>query len=215
MGSIFKFLGFIFFVLVIAGVVFGIKGYGVMQDGLAYLQDKQPQIIEHWDPAAFIPEAAPKLQDAMPRRIINQDFAAYRQLGAFVSADDPKPMKFRYNTSPDGRRWYAFYQTKAEYQGGSAIIFVELVKMDDGWKFNNLTVWSEAFSKALAAATPTPKPQFNGFNHPAAPATGARSPGRSSPFSGFSNPLDSNPRGSRGGGPGNSGPGNPLDQPAH
>jgi hypothetical protein len=115
-------------------------------DGAAYLKGVLPEIVGTWDEKALASRATPELMaSAKSPDEIGRMFRAFATLGKLKRIDEPKGSVFTGVFTGQGAVTVGNFTARAEFEGGGAIIFVQLRRVADGWKINGFHINSDAF----------------------------------------------------------------------
>ena len=167
MGAFLKFLGFLFLIAVGVWIYFSFRIHKIEAEAFAFLQSKQPAIIEHWDERAFLAETPPQLLREHPKSEFDAMFARLSRLGNLKNAQIPKGEIINLRSALHGRPWQALYTTEAQFERGEAIIILHLAKIDNSWKITGLYVTTPLRRETNNAPQMHSTPRFpSSFHNP-------------------------------------------------
>lgn len=124
------------------------KGFQLNSEGTAFVDAAIPAISAHWDTAELLDRGTPELkQTTTPADLVKQ-FERLRPLGKLTKYNGATGNTNSDFDSSTGTTITANYTATAEYQNGTATIYVVAVKRDGHWMINGIRFDAKLASSA-------------------------------------------------------------------
>ena len=138
MKKFFVVMGVIFcglIVLALIGLVIGaIRGTKLDQESRACAGATIAAVVTTWDEDAFFARASPELKKLVTANDGDRLFRAFSQLGHLKHCDPVKGQSTTFAVIGQPRRTTGHYEARAEFEKGSAVIKIDLIKHGDQWQ---------------------------------------------------------------------------------
>lgn len=137
MKKILTILGGIFAVLILAGVIgfsiFAVKGSALDKESKAYVDEVTPKILVNLKRETLFEYASDELKNSASEEEFDKLFKWFEKLGKFIDYKESKGQANISVTAQNGKQISAYYEAKAEFESGTAIIKITIIKKGDQW----------------------------------------------------------------------------------
>jgi hypothetical protein len=142
----------VFLLLVILTAVLIYKGRGLDRESKAYADSAIIAIASQWSEKDLTDRASPQLMATVKDPAdLDRVVGMWRMLGPLKKYDGSKGDSHIGYFWPQGEKITAVYVARAEFDHGSAMIKLSLVKLDGVWKILGINVVPDSFPGAEAA----------------------------------------------------------------
>ena len=144
MKKFFIVLGAIFLTLILLGAIgIGIaafRGAALDKESKAYVDAAVPVIISSWNTQELLSRASPEFNQATKTDDVERFFRTLRLLGKMQKYQGSKGQSVISRILGKGTTISADYLVKAEFEGGTAKIYVKLIKHRNLWQIGGFRV---------------------------------------------------------------------------
>jgi hypothetical protein len=149
MKNVLTILGAIFaIILLILGVLAAIylpQAFRLDKEAVTYIETNVPMIVENWDPTQLMIRATPELSKSASEEDLKKIFSMWKRLGKLKSHYPPVGRVGTQSFTGSGTKTLGDYTLKARFEAGEAVIAIQLLRVDNGWKINGFHINSNAF----------------------------------------------------------------------
>lgn len=144
MKKFFIVLGAIFLTLILLGTigigVAAFKGATLDKESKAYVDAAVPAIISSWNTQELLSRASPEFNQVTRTDDVERFFQALRSLGKMQRYQGSQGQSVTSQILGKGTTISADYLVRAEFEGGTAKIYVKLIKQGNLWQIGGFRV---------------------------------------------------------------------------
>jgi MFS family permease len=137
-------LGAIFLMLILLGAIgigiVAIKGAALDKESKAYVDAAVPAIVSSWKTQELLSRASPELKQATKTDDLERFFQAFRSLGKMRKYQGSQGQSVISRILGKGTTISADYLVRVEFEGGTAKIYVKLIKHGNLWQIGGFHV---------------------------------------------------------------------------
>lgn len=133
-------------IIAIFAAIFVPRFFRLYNSGVSYVETVIPKVFLNWNPKDAMEYATVDLKASMMKGDETERlYIMFKKLGALKHLSKPEGNVFSKADTSTGSATYGNFAVKAEFENGSANIWIQLRRTGESWKIDGFRITSDSF----------------------------------------------------------------------